>query len=145
MYIKTPFIRLLIKRLGEIEGIEGSKQSRPEVMQTRPTCTWSRWQQYKHEVLLLAPREADFGWILQTSLGHCRRDEHWNNSNTKDKTLRNVLLNGLASKEIYKDCLKKKGSELTSKQVMEIAADVEARNLMAEDLSDIAKQTLYTG
>ena len=62
--------------------------------------------------------------------------------NPKDKTLRNVLLNGLASKEIYTECLKKKGSELTSKKVMEIAADIEARNLMAEDLSDIANQAL---
>ena len=63
-------------------------------------------------------------------------------SNPKDKTLRNLLLNGLASKEIYTECLKKKGDELTSKKVMEIATNVEARKLMAEDLSEIAKQTL---
>jgi hypothetical protein len=63
-------------------------------------------------------------------------------SNPKDKTLRNLLLNGLASKEIYTQCLKKKGDELTSKRVMEIATDVEARKLMAEDLSEMAKQPL---
>ena len=62
-------------------------------------------------------------------------------SNPKDKTLRNLLLNGLASKEIYTECLKNKGNELTSKKVMQIATDVEARKLMAEDLSEIAQQT----
>ena len=62
--------------------------------------------------------------------------------NPKDKTLRNVLLNGLASKEVYTECLKMKSTELTSKKVMEIAANIESRNIMAEDLSDIAKQVL---
>ncbi|ELU17467.1 hypothetical protein CAPTEDRAFT_215243 [Capitella teleta] len=48
----------------------------------------------------------------------------------KDKTLRNLLMNGLTSREIY------------SKRVMEIASNIEARNLMDEDLSDMANQLL---
>ncbi|ELU11275.1 hypothetical protein CAPTEDRAFT_208154 [Capitella teleta] len=59
-----------------------------------------------------------------------------------DKTLRNVLLNGLSSKEIYKECLKVDVGKLTSKTVMDIASNIQARNLMAEDLSMTAQQVL---
>jgi hypothetical protein len=59
-----------------------------------------------------------------------------------DKTLRNVLLNGLSSKEIYKECLKVDVGKLTSKAVMDIASNIQARNLMAEDLSMTAQQVL---
>ncbi|ELT89472.1 hypothetical protein CAPTEDRAFT_195880, partial [Capitella teleta] len=62
--------------------------------------------------------------------------------NPKDKTLRNLLLNGLASREIYRECLKERVDHLTSNRVMEIASNIEARNLMADDLSDMASQTL---
>ncbi|ELT90417.1 hypothetical protein CAPTEDRAFT_193501 [Capitella teleta] len=51
----------------------------------------------------------------------------------KDKTLRNLLMNGLTSREIYRECLKEKADQLSSKRVMEIASNIEARNLMVED------------
>ncbi|ELU10927.1 hypothetical protein CAPTEDRAFT_204245, partial [Capitella teleta] len=60
----------------------------------------------------------------------------------KNKTLRNLLLNGSASREIYRECLKERVDHLTSNRVMEIATNIEARNLMADDLSDMASQTL---
>ncbi|ELT94258.1 hypothetical protein CAPTEDRAFT_206858 [Capitella teleta] len=60
----------------------------------------------------------------------------------KDKTLRNLLMNGLTSREIYRECLKEKADQLSSKRVMEIASNIEARNLMDEDLSDMANQLL---
>ncbi|ELU05964.1 hypothetical protein CAPTEDRAFT_195772 [Capitella teleta] len=60
----------------------------------------------------------------------------------KDKTLRNLLMNGLTSREIYRECLKEKADQLSSKGVMEIASNIEARNLMDEDLSDMANQLL---
>ncbi|ELT99835.1 hypothetical protein CAPTEDRAFT_210818 [Capitella teleta] len=59
-----------------------------------------------------------------------------------NKTLRNVLLNGLSSKEIYKECLKVDVGKLTSKAVMDTASNIQARNLMAEDLSMTAQQVL---
>ena len=63
-------------------------------------------------------------------------------TNPKDKTLRNLLLNGLASREIYNECLKMKVSDLTCQKVMEIASNIEARNIMSSELCDLAKQTL---
>ncbi|ELU03773.1 hypothetical protein CAPTEDRAFT_192341 [Capitella teleta] len=60
----------------------------------------------------------------------------------KDKTLRNFRMNGLTSREIYRECLKEKADQLSSKRVMEIASNIEARNLMDEDLSDMANQLL---
>ncbi|ELU17513.1 hypothetical protein CAPTEDRAFT_202393 [Capitella teleta] len=62
----------------------------------------------------------------------------------KDKTLRNLLMNGLTSREIYRECLKAKADQLSSKRVMGIASNFEARNLMDEDLSDMANQLLPT-
>ncbi|ELT91636.1 hypothetical protein CAPTEDRAFT_212546 [Capitella teleta] len=59
-----------------------------------------------------------------------------------DKSLRCVFLNGLSSKEIYKECLKVNVDKLTSKAVMDIASNIQARNLMAEDLSMMAQQVL---
>ncbi|ELT97875.1 hypothetical protein CAPTEDRAFT_211469 [Capitella teleta] len=35
----------------------------------------------------------------------------------KDKTLRNLLMNGLASREIYRECLKEKADQLSSKRL----------------------------
>ncbi|ELT96255.1 hypothetical protein CAPTEDRAFT_209767 [Capitella teleta] len=60
-------------------------------------------------------------------------------TNPKDKTQQNVLLIGLASKEIHTACLKVDSSQLDNKKVMKLAVNIESCNLMAEDLSDIAQ------
>ncbi|ELU02065.1 hypothetical protein CAPTEDRAFT_218124 [Capitella teleta] len=56
-------------------------------------------------------------------------------TNPMDMTLRNVRLNGFASKEICTACLKVDSSQLDSKKVMELATNIESCSLMAEDLS----------
>ncbi|ELU00926.1 hypothetical protein CAPTEDRAFT_202175, partial [Capitella teleta] len=120
--------------------------------QYRPSIDWTpdtklpqrfaRWKEEMEDEILLFEGDEKSPKYICNFIKVCSVCAMNMDKDPLDKTLRNVLLNGLSSKEIYKECLKVDVDKLTSKAVMDIASNIQARNLIAEDLSMTAQQVL---
>ena len=62
--------------------------------------------------------------------------------NPQDKTLRNMLMFGMAEKELFDECLKIPIKVLDSAKVLAIEAEIQARNVFKADIASFTSATL---